>query len=187
MLTIAPLTLYSCYTKGAERMRARLIVPIRLGFLALALLLFGITGSAQAAMRVVQSNETFTVENQFIGNDACPNSEAMVGNGTVHVHGTTVYDDDQGVHFNFMTNLQGFTGVGQTTGTHYRITDVQIGNQQVVPHVPENSAISTFISTAHIVGSGPNNNLLARGILHITSDENGEIIALVDRFDIFCT
>ena len=62
-----------------------------------------------------------------------------------------------------------------------------IGNQQVVQRLPESSAISTFISTSHIIGSGPNNNLLVRGILHVTSDENGEIIALVDRFDITCT
>ena len=168
-------------------MHARLIVPVRLGFLALALLLFGIAGSAQAARRVEHYNETFTVENQFIGNDACPNSEAMLGAGTVHVHGTTVYDDEQGLHFNFMTNLQGFIGVGQTTGARYQMTDVQIGNQQIVGHLPDSNAISTFISTAHIIGAGQNNNLLARGILHVTSDENGEIIALVDRFDIICT
>jgi hypothetical protein len=149
--------------------------------IGLAIVLSVMITPAYAQNHVTHYNETFIVEDQFIGFDGCPEGtgEAMLGQGTIHVQGTIVYDAGGNAHFHDHTNSQGFVGVGLATGTTYQLPTIQNSSQRF--EIDGVGSTYTYVSNFMISGSGPNNGSHAHATIHMTLNANGEPTAVVEN------
>ncbi|HEU5102009.1 MAG TPA: hypothetical protein VFU22_23465 [Roseiflexaceae bacterium] len=157
-------------------------MSLRIGLMiGLGTIMGGTIAPAYAQADVTHYNETFIVEDQFIGFDGCPEStgEAMLGQGTVHVEGIVVYDAGGNAHFQAHTNVQGFVGVGLTTGTTYQLPTIQNSSQGF--EIDGVGSTYTYVSNCLISGAGPNNGSHAHATIHMTLNANGEPTAEVEH------
>jgi hypothetical protein len=80
-----------------------------------------------------------------------------------------------------LSNAQGMSGVGSTTGAQYRGTG---GTQR---QLSINAGVEdTFVNTFQIIGQGPGNNFLVHQNVHITINANGDLTVVHDNFSIDC-
>ena len=107
--------------------------------------------------------------------------EEVALSGTLHDLFHFTVDNRGGVHFKFLDNPQGVTGVGLTTGAKYQATGVtqtgfnaKLGEQ------------TTFVNNFRIIGQGPGNNFLVHENYHVTVNANGTLTAYVDNFRADC-
>jgi hypothetical protein len=99
--------------------------------------------------------------------------EFIVFEGLVHEHGSTTVMPGGNVHLSYHSNLQGVTGVGQTTGNIYHYICNQNG------HVNVNvGSVTTIIFNAMIISNG--DQYVSQVRQQYTVNANGEVV--VDTF-----
>jgi hypothetical protein len=103
--------------------------------------------------------------------------------GTLHtVIRTTINSNKVGIKT--LSNPQGVSGVGLTTGDKYRGTGVtQETSNEHTGGLPETE---TFINNFRILGPGRGNNLLVHENAHFTVNANGTVTSFIDNFSIEC-
>lgn len=101
--------------------------------------------------------------------------------GTLHVLFHTTIDASGGFHSTFLSQPQGVSGTGLTTGDKYQGT----GESQSTFNGKVGFE-STFVSNFKIIGQGPGNNFLVHENFHVTVNPNGEVTAFVDNFSVEC-
>lgn len=167
---------------------SRIVAWIGLVMGAFSLILVGNATPARAEAGTTHFNQSFTVDG-FLYGFSCPSGgsvEDMIGHGTIHVEETTTYDANGNAHFEFLTNLQGFSGIGVNTGTKYQLTGIQQGSVRAAQSGSGAESV-TFTTDMRIVGQGPNNGYHDHAIYHVTLNANGELTAEVDRFESDCS
>ena len=177
--------------------------PTKLSALALTAL-FAVAACGDAPTGVQQSvDETFTppgpsfdavtITNSFVfpivevNFVPCANGgsgEVVLVEGNVHAVIHFTIPDAGGIigitHF----NLQGVTGTGLTTGGTYPAVGVARQTETFAPGgLP---ATFTFANNFHLIGPGPNNNLLVHQTFHTTIDANGNVTATLFNTSIEC-
>jgi hypothetical protein len=103
--------------------------------------------------------------------------------GTLHtVIRTTINGNKVGIKT--LSNPQGVSGTGLTSGDHYQGTGVtQETSNENSGGLPETE---TFINNFRILGPGKGNNLLVHENAHFTVNANGTVTSFVDNFSIEC-
>jgi len=128
--------------------------------------------SASATAAVDQHNVTVPVTSIVPAVGGC--GETVYLSGWALVRYLSVTDGSGGVHIDeFAFNLQGVTGVGETTGDSYRVVFVEQGG----PFHSTSGGESNFtlVQRARVITSGPANNSTFDGIMHATVDANGSL------------
>jgi hypothetical protein len=141
----------------------------------LAALIVPVTASAQADTFNVQ--ETFDVTGGVL---TCPD-ETVIFNGTIATLGTGV-TTPTGVFLSaFVWNLSGLTGVGETTGTVYRVVGAETYSFTSFsePLGQPRSTANTFVQTWLLVPVGGGQTLRFQEVMHVTWDLNGDIVSSV--------
>jgi hypothetical protein len=146
--------------------------------IVLAALLGIVSLAAAQATTDTEVRQEFDVE---IWYSWCPSSEPVLYSGTAHfvVHRTT--DASGGYHFRVNTNSQQLSGVGQWTGTRYRLRifegsyGVNSNSSDLLP------TEWTQVTRGIVIGQGPGNNDRIRFQLHGTINANGD--ATVERLE----
>ena len=141
-----------------------------------------VSGPTLAAL-VSTTNEV--VPNEFTDFVSCANGgagELVHVTGSIHQVFTTVVNANGGVMVRARSQNQRTTGVGLTTGDTYQASGVTQTTEHLGTQLP---IIFTLIHNLRLVGAGPDNNLLAHQVVHITISANG-VTSNVDRFDITC-
>lgn len=101
--------------------------------------------------------------------------------GTLHLLFHTTIDASGGFHSTFLSQPQGVSGTGLTTGDKYQGT----GETQSTFNGKVGFE-STFVNNFKIIGQGPGNNFLVHENFHVTVNPNGEVTAFVDNFSVEC-
>ena len=97
--------------------------------------------------------------------------------GNLHLVSQVQPDGSIVGHFNY----QGVTATGETSGIVYRATSVD----NIVLRAPVPSDV-TSVGNLHLLGPGPDNNLLVRTLYHLTINANGELTASIDEISSVC-
>lgn len=112
-------------------------------------------------------------------------SEPVVLTGTVHYLLHAQDNPGERVHFTLHTNLQGVSGVGQVTGTRYRLS--QEHNVTYNYSFLETSQFETNqIFRYRLVGQGPDNNFWINISFHLTVTPDGRITSTSTRAEARC-
>jgi hypothetical protein len=131
----------------------------------LAFVTVGIVGGATIAQAEVTTNETQTLA--FAGFVPCANGGAgEILSGTVDVHNlvaSTANGNNDRSQFQFQVHG---SMVGTITGDTYRVSGVTRGTSR--EGVQEQYGL-TYVNNFHLVGPGPENNLLVHEIAHVVS------------------
>lgn len=101
--------------------------------------------------------------------------------GTLHMVFHTTTDASGGFHSTSLSQPQGVSGTGLTTGDKYQGT----GETQSTFNGKVGSEF-TFVSNFKIIGQGPGNNFLVHENFHVTVNPNGEVTVFVDNFSFEC-
>jgi hypothetical protein len=101
--------------------------------------------------------------------------------GSLHTVYHVTLDGAGGYHLVAITQTQGVSGVGLTTGDTYQgtevtqnETDAQVGFEH------------TFTNSFLLIGQGPDNNYLFHWTLHFTENPDGTMTTFVDNFHFEC-
>ena len=86
-----------------------------------------------------------------------------------------------GLHLSIVSNPQGVTGTGLTTGDKYQGTGITRSQLNTMPGYTD-----TQINNFRIIGQGSNNNFLLHDNFHITVNANGMITTFHDNFSVEC-
>ena len=89
------------------------------------------------------------------------------------------------VHFRLHTNLQGVSGVGQVTGTRYRLSEENNATYNYV-FLESPKFETTQIYRYRLIGDGPNNNSTIDVSFHLTVTPDGKISSTFMRADARC-
>jgi hypothetical protein len=89
------------------------------------------------------------------------------------------------VHFRLHTNLQGVSGVGQTTGTRYRLAEEFNATYNYV-FLESPKLETTQIYRFRLTGDGPNNNSWINISFHLTITPDGTIASSFTRAEARC-
>ena len=141
-------------------------------------------GGATLAALVSTTNEV--VPNEFTEFVSCANGgagELVHVTGSIHRVFTTVVNANGGVMVRARFQIQGTKGVGLTTGDRYQASGVTQTTEHLAGQLP---IVFALIHNLRLVGPGPDNNLLAHQVVHVTISANGVVTSNVDKFDITC-
>jgi len=92
--------------------------------------------------------------------------------GYIHI---LMIDYDGSTYRVFQSNLQGVSGIGETSGDKYQATIVGT----TVVNGPPGAGGMTTTYNLRLIGPGKGNNLLIHSVFHITVNANGELTAIV--------
>jgi hypothetical protein len=119
---------------------------------------------------------------------SCTNDELVFIEGTLHTVAHTTIDANGGYHTTFQFNLKG-QGEGLVSGDKYVYND-KFGNQANYSLAPGETYNSTLTYTFKITRQGSasaTDDLQTKALFHVTVNENGEVTAVVEKFEIVCT
>jgi hypothetical protein len=105
---------------------------------------------------------------------------ALSGNVEFSTH--DVLDADGGTHERKMMRPSGVSGVGATTGLHYRGT----GMSFMSDGVSDGASAYTYVNNFRIIGQGPGNNVLVHAVVHQTLNAEGAVTAEVNLSSSSC-
>ena len=144
----------------------------------------GMAGIVSAAQASVITNDWASVG--YAGYVPCANGGAgEILSGRIDVHNlVTSTDNDNNVAWQFQFQPQG-SMVGAITGDTYRVSGVTRGTYHET--LGSDHYVLTYVSTFHLVGPGPENNLLVRETAHVTIDGSDNVVVQHDDLSIDCT
>ena len=139
-------------------------------------ILFGLMMSAMLTMPVhaeVTQNDVKIPFDMYVYNPGA--AEWVHLTGYLHI---LMIDYDGYTYRVFQSNLQGVSGIGETSGDKYQATQ---GGTTVVnaPRVPYPPFEMTTTFNSRLIGPGTGNNYLMHSVFHITVNANGELTAVV--------
>ena len=149
----------------------------------LTLAIAGLVTSVTAAQAKVVTNET--VSYAYAGFVPCANGG--VGEyitGTIDAHNlitSTVNSNVDTWQFQFQPHG---SLVGSVTGDTYQLAGVTRGTY--TESLKEDHSTLTYVNSYHLIGPGPDNNLVVREIAHVTID-NDEVVAEHDDWSVGCS
>jgi hypothetical protein len=148
----------------------------------LSLLGLGMAASAPGAATTVTASQSFPLDLVvFVPCAAGGTGETVELSGNVHELFHLTSNASGGFVTKILSNAQGMSGVGSTTGAQYRGTG---GTQR---QLSINAGVEdTFVNTFQIIGQGPGNNFLVHQNVHITINANGDLTVVHDNFSIDC-
>lgn len=154
--------------------------------LAMILLTCSVAEAAYA-QATTSTTQTFLPFTEVIRN-TCANGgagEDVLISGIFHIqqHSTT---NGNRISQHAHLQAQGVKGVGLTTGHVYRrITVLRITENLPLPN-EAGAEMFTVIDNFLLVGPGPDNDVRARQIRHLTINANGEITSTTSNISILC-
>lgn len=99
--------------------------------------------------------------------------EEIVCQGTMHLVGYSFADKDGVIHWQWHYQLQGATGVGQTSGLTYQINFISRENG-IIDSDENPAGPITWVAYLRFIAPGKDNNFLAKALFHLTVNGNGE-------------
>jgi len=100
--------------------------------------------------------------------------EDVLCQGTMHLVGYSVVNKDGIIHWHWHYQLQGATGVGQSSGLSYQVN--YVARENGIVDSDENPAGPiTWVANLRLIAPGKDNNFLVHGFFHITVNGNGEV------------
>ncbi len=138
--------------------------------------------SAQAAAATYTASQDFPID--LFVYIPCANGglgEYVILTGTLHDLYHYTFDDLGGVHFTYLDNPQGISGLGWDTGAKYQGTGVTRGDFSYRIGYEE-----SFINNFRMIGQGPGNNFQVHETYHVTINANGTMTVYVDNFSVEC-
>jgi hypothetical protein len=111
--------------------------------------------------------------------------EEILLDGTLRAVEHITLDASGGRHRTVLFNAQGLTAIGLTSGTVYGVSGpghLILNDSDLAAPVRER----TFYDVIHLVGPGRATNLLARTGLHLTFNNNGELVAFTTVDSVKC-
>jgi hypothetical protein len=108
--------------------------------------------------------------------------EVVVLTGRLHLHYVRVFTDGTSLAIGTL-NLQGASGVGQTTGSTYHAV---WSNPDTLNFHAQDGVTSSFVNVYRIIGPGPGNNYSLQFTFHVTV-VNGQLISFADNFVARCS
>jgi hypothetical protein len=158
------------------------MVTRRLGSLALVFAAFGFVVSAPAPVsaraETFRINSTFDIDQEF-DPDCAGETVHCTGTGHFVVEETTASSGRS--HTKFISNPQGVSCVGETTGNTYRFTGVS-EEERNGPLASED----TFISNFNFVGVARAPNSMVHATIHTTVNADGTLTAIVVETHVDC-
>ena len=109
--------------------------------------------------------------------------EIVALSGELEFSSTEVVGADGGTRERRMMRPSGVVGVGATSGLTYRGTGMSFLSEGVAS---EGSSVYTYVNNFRIIGQGPGNNLLMHGVVHQTTDADGNVTAEVNLSSASC-
>jgi hypothetical protein len=103
--------------------------------------------------------------------------------GVLHLL-TTSTSNGNSVSGNSLSQPQGVTGAGLTTGVVYHGTGIT--ETTFVASLQSGQAAVTFVNNFRVIGQGSGNNLLVHETFHLTINGSGDVTAVVDNFSSSC-
>jgi hypothetical protein len=140
--------------------------------------------SASAAQAKVISNETRSLT--YSAYVPCANGGAgELITGTIEMHDlvTSTVNANHDT-WQFLSQPQGGSMVGRSTGDTYRVTGVTHGSYS--ESLDTDHRTLTYISSFHLVGPGPGNDLLVRDTAHATIDADDNVVVRHDDWSLVC-
>lgn len=150
----------------------------------LAIAAVGAAASVSAAQAKVVTNDWASVG--YAGFVPCANDgagEILAGRIDVHNLVTSTVNDNH-VSWQFQFQPQG-SMVGAITGDTYRVSGVTHGTYN--ESLDSSHYTLTYVSTFHLIGPGPGNDLRVREIAHVTIDGQEDVVVQHDGLSIECT
>jgi hypothetical protein len=136
---------------------------------------------AQAQAQTIKDSDRSTLSFSDVG---C--TEEVFIEGTFHFVSHTTIDANGGFHTKFHVNLQG-QGEGLSSGDKYVFNDV--GNIHI--NSPTGADMNvTQTRTFNLIRQGSattTDDLQVKALFHITANAQGEVTAVVDKFEVVCT
>lgn len=148
-----------------------------LAFLAALALLSAVSVPALAA-KVIDIRSPVS----FVSTNPC-SGELVDFSGQDHLTSTLTTDSAGGVHYDIYYNLQGVSGVGETTGAKYRFNDAV--NLMLSP-TSSGTSNELHPLDSEVIGQGTVPNFLVHAVLHVTMNANGSITSSIDSFSATC-
>ena len=144
---------------------------MRSKILSIALLgMFAIVLTSWTSMNTGATTTNFNFTVPFVYSDFVPcTGETVDFEGMIHVHGSTTITPNGSAHVNYHENLQGVSGIGQTTGNSYNYVGAFHQNFNV--NVGETFSESF---NAKVVSNGTQMN--HKHNYHFTVNANGDVV-----------
>ena len=103
--------------------------------------------------------------------------EYVALSGVIEFSTHDVLDGDGGTHERKMMRPSGVSGVGATTGLHYRGTGMSFMSEGVST---DGASAYSYVNNFRIIGQGPGNNVLVHAVVHQTTNAEGVVTAEVN-------
>jgi hypothetical protein len=154
------------------------------GLLTLALL----AKPSQAQAQTERSNEWVPIDGVI--DNPCT-GELVSYQGTVHVVSTITQDEGGNLHFQGHTNLVGGEGVGLTSGAEYVVRERSSFHSNRHDFESDQAPANfTQVYTLQFTREGSptaEDDFLVNTFIQFTQNANGEVTAVVDKFEEVCT
>lgn len=126
----------------------------------------------------VQAKATIEIENSystFEGSIELPSGEVVNLTGHSHNLHRSVYDNTDGWHVKYHTNVQGVSGIGSITGDTYSGTGVTQGTLNFHAD-PNGKIVKTIVNNVRLINrGGTGESYMLHVETHITVNPNGTI------------
>ena len=132
----------------------------------------------KASATTTRTNQSIPFDQVFSG---C--TEPIAFTGSLHVLITETTSASGNMHVMIHFQPQGVSGTGLITGAKYQATGVTQQSVHVNGPLPY---IESFINNFHLIGQGPDNNLLVHENFHVTVNANGQVTVVHDNFHFAC-
>jgi hypothetical protein len=121
-------------------------------------------------------NETIPADQFFTADfgSFCTFENILVDRGTVHIVGQLSDPDAANQHQKIHFNTQGVSGIGTTSGDRYSISEVSNNLENI--HFT-GAREFTAETTLNVVSRGGTENFQVHGLIHSTTNANGETTA----------
>jgi hypothetical protein len=111
-----------------------------------------------------------------------PGGEVVDFSGTIHEVFQVTNDSAGGFHVRQLSNLEGVSGIGETTGAKYQLT----GTPSLLEINTKAGFEETLVNNFYVVGPGPGNNFVFHETAHVTVNANGTVTAQHLSFTFDC-
>jgi len=99
--------------------------------------------------------------------------------GNIHSLVHMTQNPTGGLVIEFISQPQGVTGIGMTTGDKYQGTGISRDIEHISGFTP--GYVYTDVTNFRIIGSGPGNNFMYQEVFHYTFNAQGELTAWVEH------